>query len=164
MSSECQSSAKEYSQADGNQSCRCARHEKAVSRLLKSSFAGGKHDHPPAALIEQRRALLTAVIAARERRSRSGSIDSISSASTSTSSFMLWHSSSDSTASSSGDSDCGSDGAVEDDTMAMSVKPANITFGSLPRRGAPRLPTVVESDEECEAGTPTTAACSRMCV
>lgn len=75
---------------------------------------------------------------------------------------MAWHPSSSSNASCSSDSDSGSDSAVEDDDMmGSSLRSTNIPLVTLPWRGAPRLPTVVESDEE-GAATPREAAFGSM--
>jgi hypothetical protein len=123
--------------------CRCARHEKAVNKLMKSSFTSGASK--PQALFEQRRALMTAVVAARERR-QPLSHD-----------YATWFSFSSSSGSCcSTDSESGShDGAAEDEEVVSLVtrSSGHSPAATLPWRGSPRLPTVVESDEE-EYATP----------
>lgn len=104
---------------------------------MKSSFTNGTTQ--PRALVEQRRALLTAVVAARERRDKPSH------------DYTSWHSFSanvSSSSSSSSDSDSGSDAAVEDEAVVVNRSVGHIPAPSLPWRGSPRLATVVESDEE----------------
>lgn len=101
---------------------------------MKSSFTGGASQ--PQALMEQRRALLTAVIAARERRDKPNY------------DYSTWHTlSSSSGSTSSADSDSGSDSAVEDEEVIVQ-RSGYVPAITLPWRGSPRLDTVIEIDEE----------------